>query len=319
MPMNRVQFQPGLSLPAFFKRYGTEEQCLQALLRARWPRGFVCPRCGHRQATVFTRGRQPLWQCKSCAAQTSLTAGTLLAHTKLPLRIWWLAIYLVTQAKNGIAALEMARQLGVCYRTAWRLKHRLMSAMADEEASRQLTGLVQIDDAYLGGERQGGPGEPQWSNKVPFIAAVSTDRRGHPLHLRLDVVSSFRRSTLQAWATDVLSPGAGVLSDGLAAFTGVAWAGFPHEAIVCGRGRRAAQQPRLHWVNTILGNLKTALTGTHHALKVSSYAARYLRAHAYRFNRRFDLPDMVPDLAGALLRHCPYPERELRRPTETRR
>jgi ribosomal protein L37AE/L43A len=317
--MNRVQFQPGLSLPAFFKHYGTEEQCMQALLRARWPGGFICPRCSQTEATVFARGAQRLWQCKSCATQTSLTSGTLLAHTKLPLRIWWLAIYLVTQAKNGIAALEMARQLGVCYRTAWRLKHRLMIAMADEEASRQLTGLIQIDDAYLGGEHPGGPGEPQWSNKVPFIAAVSTNSLGHPLHMRLDVVPSFRRSTLQSWAAGALSPGAEVLSDGLTAFTGVTWAGFAHEAIVCGRGRQAAQQPRLHWVNTILGNLKTAFSGTHHALKVSSYASRYLRAHAYRFNRRFDLPAMIPDLACALLRSRPSSERKLREATETRR
>ena len=319
MPMNRVQFQPGLSLPAFFRRYGTEEQCLQAWIRMRWPHGFVCPRCGHTVASSFTRGTQPLWQCKGCQAQTSVTAGTPLAHTKLPLRVWWLAIYLVTQAKNGIAALEMARQLGVCYRTAWRLKHHLMRAMADAEVSRRLTGLVQLDDAYLGGERAGGVGEPQWANKVPFIAAVSTDARGRPRHMRLDVVPSFRRSVLQEWATQALAPGSAVLSDGLTAFTGVAWAGVPHEAIVCGRGRQAAQQPRLRWVNTLLGNLKTAFSGTHHALKFSSYAARYLRAHAYRFNRRFDLPAMLPDLTGALLRSSPVTERGLRILTEARR
>lgn len=319
MPMNRVQFQPGLSLPAFFKCYGTEAQCLQALIRARWPDGFACPRGGHTEASLFSRDRQQLWQCKHCQAQTSVTAGTLLAHTKLPLRVWWLAIYLVTQAKNGIAALEMARQLGVCYRTAWRLKHRLMSAMADAEVVRQLTGLVQLDDAYLGGERPGGPGEPQWANKIPFVAAVSTDERGHPRYLRLDVVSSFRRSVLREWAAQALAPGASVLSDGLTAFTGVAWAQFPHEAIRCGGGRQAAQHPRLHWVNTILGNLKTSFSGTHHALKFAAYATRYLRAHAYRFNRRFDLPAMLGDLAGHLLRSRPMPERDLRIPTETRR
>jgi len=319
MPMNRVQFQPGLSLPAFFKRYGTEEQCLQALIRARWPHGFACPHCGHGEASIFTRDRQRLWQCKVCQAQTSVTAGTLLASTKLPLRVWWLAIYLVTQAKNGIAALEMARQLGVCYRTAWRLKHRLMSAMADAEVARQLTGLVQLDDAYLGGERGGGPGEPQWDNKIPFVAAVSTNERGYPQYMRLDVISSFRRSVLHEWAAHALAPGTTVLSDGLTAFTGVTWAGFSHEAIVCGRGRQAAQQPRLHWINTILGNLKTSFSGTHHALKFASYAARYLRAHAYRFNRRFDLPAMLGDLTNLLLRSRPVPERDLRNPTEIRR
>lgn len=182
--MNRVQFQKGYSLPAFFQRYGSEEQCMEALLQARWPQGFVCPQCGHHQASTFQRGQQLLWPCQACRVQISLTAGTLMADTTLPLRPWWLAIYLVTQAKNGIAALELARQLGVSYQIAWRLKHRLMSAMNAQEATRQLSGLIQIDDAYLGRERAGGTGEAQRDNTIPFVAAVSTDQ-GRPIHLRL--------------------------------------------------------------------------------------------------------------------------------------
>lgn len=318
MPMNRVQFQPGLSLSAFFRRYGTEEQCLEALIQARWPHGFVCPRCAHRQASRFQRGRQWLWQCTRCRTQTSVTAGTPLAVTKLPLRTWWLAIYLVTQAKNGIAALELARQLGVCYRTAWRIKHTLMAVMADREASRQLTGMVQIDDAYLGGERARGPGESQWNNKIPFIAAIAT-RKGEPTVARFDIVSSFRRSVVHEWAQQVLAPGACVVSDGLTAFTGVTWAGVPHESIVTGRGRKAAGEPRLNWVNTLLSNLKTAFSGTHHALKFAKYATRYLHAHTYRFNRRLDLPAMILRLAGALMKSCSRTEQDLRNPAETRR
>lgn len=114
------------------------------------------------------------------------------------------------------------------------------------------------------------------------------------------------------WAERVLTPEARVLSDGLTAFTGMVWASVPHEVIVCGRGCQAAQQPRLRWVNTILGNFKTALSGTQHALKFAKYAQRYLHAHAYRFNRRFDLPAMVLDLARALLTARPQAEWGLR-------
>jgi ribosomal protein L37AE/L43A len=318
MTMNRVQFQPGLSLRVFFQRYGTEAQCVEALRRARWPEGFRCPRCGHGQASRFQRGHQTLWQCGRCRHQTSLTAGTPMADTKLPLRVWWLAIYLVTQAKNGVAALELARQLGVCYRTAWRLKHKLMAAMADREAARRLAGLIQVDDAYLGGERPGGKGEPQWVNKVPFIAAVST-REGRPEQVRFDVVSSFRRSTIHAWAQQVVDPAARVISDGLTAFAGFAWAGVPHEAIITGSGRKSAREPRLRWVNIILGNLKTSFSGTHHAMAFAKYGQRYLHAHAYRFNRRVDMPSMLPRLARALLGAGLYTERDLRRPAETER
>lgn len=318
MAINRIQFQKGLSLPTFLQRYGSEAQCVEALIRARWPNGFVCPRCAGTAASRLERNQQPLWQCKACRTQTSLTAGTPMADTKLPLRLWWLAIYLVSQAKNGVSGLELARQLGVCYRTAWRIKHKLMAAMAERETSRQLDGEVQIDDAYLGGERPGGPGEPQWHNKVPFIAAIST-HEGRPRHMRLDVVSSFRRSVVHAWAQQALSPAAHVISDGLTAFTGVGWAGHSHEAIVTGSRRKGAQQPRLRWVNTILGNLKTALAGTHHALAFAKYGARYLAAHAYRFNRRFDMAAMVPRLAAALMRSAVATEQSLRRPAETQR
>jgi len=318
MAMNRVQFQAGMSLLTFLERYGTEEQCWEALRRARWPQGFVCPRCTHTGASTFVRGAQRLWQCQHCRAQISLTAGTPLASTKVPLRVWWLAIYLVSQAKNGIAALELSRQLGVCYRTAWRLKHKLMAAMADQEARRRLAGLIQVDDAFLGGERAGGPGQPQWSNKVPFVAAVAT-HDGRPRRVRFDVVPSFCRRALQAWAEQAIRPDSVVVSDGLTAFTGIAWAGVPHEPIVTGSGRRGAQHPRFQWVNTLLSNLKTSLAGTHHAIKFAKYANRYLRSHAYRFNRRFHMAAMIPRLARTLIQAKPLAEAMLRDPAEIRR
>lgn len=319
MAMNRIQFQRGLSLTQFLSRYGTEEQCFQALERARWPGGFVCPHCGHTTASQFQRGRQRLWQCSGCRTQTSLTAGTPLADTKLPLRHWWLAMYFICHAKNGISALELMRHLDVCYRTAWRLKHKVMAAMADREASRQLHGLVQIDDAYLGGERASGPSHAdQWKNKVPFVAAVET-HGGRPWYVRFDCVSSFRREVIDQWARDALAPEATVISDGLTAFTGVAWAGFAHEPIITGSGRKSVQRPELRWVNTILGNLKTAFSGTHHAMKFAKYGLRYLRALQYRFNRRFRLQDIVGRLGYALMSAKAKPEHVLRNPAEIRR
>jgi hypothetical protein len=218
---------------------------------------------------------------------------------------------LVTQAKNGIAALELSRQLGVCYRTAWRVKHKLMAAMLERESGRLLAGLVQVDDAYLGGERSNVPNGKQWENKIPFVAAVSTNK-GRPIHARFDCVSSLCRAALSRWAGSALDSEAKVVSDGLPAFTGIALAGIEHERHIVGRGRRAAQRPELFWVNTILSNLKTSLGGTHHAFKFNKYAARYLTAHQYRFNRRFDLAAMVPRLATALIRAKPLTERRLR-------
>jgi len=145
MAMNRIQFQPGLSLAGFLDQYATEAACARALRRARWPKGFVCPRCeGRRYSRCANRHGDRLWQCSACRHQTSLISDTVFASTKLPLTRWFLALYLLTQSKTNMAALELMRHLGVCYRTAWRIKHKVMQAMTEREAQRQLGGVVQM-------------------------------------------------------------------------------------------------------------------------------------------------------------------------------
>lgn len=122
MPTNQVQFQPGLSMPEFLQRFGTEAQCEAALQAARWPRGFVCPNCGGDARTSFARDGLRYWQCGGCSHQCSLISGTLFEATKLPLTRWFLAMQLLTQSKNNVSALELRRQLGVSYRTAWLMR-----------------------------------------------------------------------------------------------------------------------------------------------------------------------------------------------------
>ena len=111
MAINQVQMQPGLSLFEFVQQYGTESQCEQALAASRWPRGFACPVCRCRRYTTFQRGRRGIWQCQRCHHQASLTAGTIFDSTKLALTVWFLAMHLLTQAKNNVSALELMRQL----------------------------------------------------------------------------------------------------------------------------------------------------------------------------------------------------------------
>lgn len=172
MPRNEVQFQKGMSLSDFLEQYGTEAQCEQALFAWRWPQGFRCPECGHTGHCMLGRG---LYQCPHCRRQTSITAGTLFAGTKLPLTKWLLAIYLLTQSKNGISALELSRQLGIFYNSAWLMKQKLMQAMLEREQGRELTGVFQMDDAYWGGRRRGYKIGRGTRGKTPLIAAVTTD------------------------------------------------------------------------------------------------------------------------------------------------
>ena len=183
MAMNRIQFQPGLSLPAFHAQFGTDGQCADALEASRWPQGFRCPECGDADYYLLKGGKHKTFQCKRCRLQTSLIAGTLFQSTHLALSIWFLAIYLVSQAKTGLSALDLKRQLGVSYPTAWLIQPKLMQAMVERDAQYTLSGDVQVDDAYLGGELAGGKAGRGSENKVPFVAAISLSAEGRPLYI----------------------------------------------------------------------------------------------------------------------------------------
>ena len=307
---NPVQFQKGLSLGGFLARYGSEELCHAALVALRWPDGFACPRCGAREHAVL--GRRRLFQCSACRHQTSVKAGTVFAASKLPLAKWFLAIYLLTQSKNDVAALELMRQLGVRYDTAWLVKQKLMAAMLERNRQRPLAGEVQIDDAYLGGEKkwcEGGKRGRGSPNKIPFLAAVAT-REGRPVAVHLRRVDGFTKEQLGRYARASLAPGARVVSDGLHCFAALAEAGFAHTVIKTGGGPRRPTEPAFAWVNTVLGNVKAAITGTCRALG-ARHTARYLAAYEYRFNRRADLRGMVPRLAYVALRLPPTPYRTI--------
>jgi transposase-like protein len=311
MSINRIQFQTGMSMPEFLKQFGSEEQCEVALEQSRWPQGFVCPCCGETGCSLFIVGSHKMFQCRACRHQTSLTAGTLFQSTKLPLTTWFLAIYLISQAKTGLSALALKRYLGVRYPTAWLIQHKLMAAMAERETLYTLTGPVQVDDAYLGGERSGGKAGRGSENKVPFVAALSLDDDGHPLRIKLTTVSGFTLKAIAAWAKANLAPDCSVLSDGLACFTAVTEAGCQHQTIVAG-GRKPKELPEFLWINTVLGNLKTSLGGAYHSFDFAKYASRYLAAFTYRFNRRFQLATLPTRLLVAAANIGPRPEAWLR-------
>jgi transposase-like protein len=311
MAMNRIQFQAGMSLFEFFQERGTEAQCEAALEEARWPHGFRCPCCGGAAHCVLRVKARKTFQCNGCHHQTSLIAGTLFEGTKLALTVWFLAMYLISQAKSGLSALALKRALGVSYPTAWLMHHKLMQAMVEREAGYRLTGTVQLDDAYLGGELSDGTVGRGSANKVPFLAAVSVNEQGHPLRAKFAQLPGFTRKAIAAWAEETLCPGTTVRSDGLACFAGVTDAGCAHEPIIVG-ARKPKDVPLLHWVNTVLGNVKTGLSGSYHAFDFGKYAERYLGAITYRFNRRFALHALPGRLLAAAVATGPRPERRIR-------
>src|SRR3954466_3231942 len=189
----------GLSEVELWGRWGREGACRKALFAMRWREGPTCPACGG--SSFCALRTRKVSRCNHCKEQLSLTAGAVFQDTKLPLVTWFAAIYHLTQAKNGISSIELARRLGVRQPTAWLVKHKLMRAMAVREAAKpKLAGRVEMDDAYLGGERSGGKRGRGAAGKTPFVAAVETTAERKPRRLRLTVVEGFREREVERLA-----------------------------------------------------------------------------------------------------------------------
>lgn len=312
MGKNRIQMQKGLSLDQFSNTYGTEEQCEAAVEKSRWPEGFRCMKCGCDHPYIYRKKTVKVFQCSACRKQVTLTEDTIFHSTKLTLRQWFQAMFFMTQSKNNISALELRRLLDVSYPAAWRVKHKLMQVMFERESQTKLSGRVEVDDAYFGGELVGGKAGRGSENKIPFIAAVQTNNSGNPIYAAFHQVKSFCLDEVRSWANTSLTPGTVVVSDGFNCFPAVADAGCFHQREIVGKARKSTSMECFKWINTILGNLKTATTGTYHAFAFEKYGYRYLGECQYRFNRRFDLKIILTRLVHAAAQTGSRTERFLR-------
>lgn len=307
MARNPIQFQDGLSLSAFTQRYGTEAQCASAVAAWRWPNGFVCPNCGGTAHGIV--GKRRLYECHACHRQTSLKSGTIFAKSLVPLTKWFQCMWLLTQSKGSVATLELARQLDLKWDSAWLMRQKLMQVMLEREAGRKLSGRIEVDDALLGGRQgvaDGGKQGRGGSNKVPFVPAVET-RDGRPQRVQFIPVATHSQAEIARIAKAHFEPGSTIVSDGLSCFPAVVTAGCIHEQRIVSRvGMPAMKMPAFRWVNTVLGNLKTAIAGTFKSIR-RPYAARYLAEFQYRFNRRAHLPRMLDRLASVAANTGPRP------------
>ena len=215
-------------------------------------------------------------------SKTSSTAGTIFHATKLPLTLWFAAVHLIVTAKNGISSVELGRRLGVKQPTAWTMKHKIMAVMARREADTPLSGRVEMDDAYLAGARAGGKRGRGAPGKTPFVAAVSTSPEGRPRKVKLVPLKGFRKREIARGAKRWLAPGSEVLTDGLRCWNALDGVVGSHRAIRTGSGRQAARMGPFKWVNTTLGNIKSAITGTYRKLG-PDHAQRYLASFAWRY------------------------------------
>ena len=296
----------GLSEAEFRQRYGTEAQCRAALFQLRWGKGWACPGCGH-GGYAELKGRA-VYQCNRCKRQVGLTAGTVFHWTKLPLTTWFLAIYHLSQSKGGMSSVELARRLGTRQPTAWLIKHKLMAAMEAREAEKpRLEGRVEVDDAYLGGRARAASAagaRPARRRSWPRSRRRPSASPGGSAHRRQGLQEEGDRDAGQARPRrrQQRRDRRPVLLDG--------GHGRPAAPLPDGHRQRAeaAKWAPFTWVNTALGNIKTALAGTYHHVS-AKHAQRYLTSFAWRFNRRYQLDTLTERLAYACARTAPHPYR----------
>jgi transposase-like protein len=267
------------SVIEFQRRCPDEAACRGYLFASRWPDGFRCPACGGGEVGV--EHSRHLWQCRGCGRQTSVTAGTAMHKTRLPLTVWFWAAYLVSTHGPGISALQLQRQLGICrYETAWTILHKLRRAMVAPERE-PLTSEVEVDEGFLGGRDSDLRGGRQREGKPLVAVAVRSNGSGR---LRLQLLPDASSASLTPFVASSVAVGAIVHTDGWAGYSRLRAAGFDHQP----RKQRARFADR-EWVlpraHRALSNLKTWLQGTHHGVS-PKHLQVYLDEFVFRHNRR---------------------------------
>jgi len=260
------------------ERFATDEACLEYLFKVRWPEGFRCPHCGHEKAWSTKRN---LFHCARCGFQTSVTAGTLFKETRKPLRLWFRAIWHVTNQKYGANALGLQRALGLgSYHTAWTWMHKLRRAMV-RPGRDQLSGTVQADEVYIGGEKPGKRGRGATGKAlVDIMVELKESRIGR---IRLRHVPDASGPSLEGAIKEDIEPGSAVQTDGWGVYERLSELGYVHEII---RKEAAVGRNVLPKVNRIAALLKRWLLGTYQGRVEHSHLDYYLDEYTFRFNRR---------------------------------
>jgi hypothetical protein len=193
-----------MTFDEFVKRFSTKEQCRECLFSIRWPDGFVCPKCGH---TRMWPVGDLLYECQKCGHQTSVTAGIIFQDTRKPLRVWFTAIWCITTQKTGASATGLMQVLGLKqYQTAWTWLHKIRKAMVSPERTK-LTGTVEVDETYIGGEESAGKRGRGTENKTLVAVAVKLDKKRYPARIRLSVIQDASEASLKPFVTSDIEEG----------------------------------------------------------------------------------------------------------------
>lgn len=260
--------------------FPSDDSCVDYLEQLRWPDGFVCPECG--AGSGWRISQRQMWMCSACGRKTSVTAGTIFHRSRTPLSTWFAAVWFVTSTKNGVSALALQHQLGFgSYETAWAWLHKLRRAMVRPDRD-QLSGLVELDETFVGGVSVGKAGAS--TDKVPVQVAVERVSKTKLGRVRFALADAPGSLSLVEFGCNVVEPGSTIRTDGARMLRRLADRGYVHEYSTGYNAPDKSQElPGVHMVASLL---KRWLIGTLHYRVSDKHLEYYLDEYAFRFNRR---------------------------------
>jgi len=265
-------------LPELIERFGSEDKCHTYLEGLRWPDGVRCPRCDSDKISRIKARRQ--FDCDGCRYQFSVRVGTLFHDSKLPLWKWFLAVYIMSESKKGVSANQLKRMLGVSYKTAWYLCHRIRDAMGDGE-EKPLLGIIEADETWHGGKRRGTGSGPYSSGKTMIVGAVA---RGGEVRLR--VTRGRDRGTLSRFLNEVVDDtAAAIYTDDWVGYVGIGDDNTQHVAVNHASKEWVRGDVHTNTVENVWSLFKRSVIGSYHQVSAKHLPA-YLDELEWRYNNR---------------------------------
>lgn len=269
-----------ISLRNFQRNYGTNERCLEAIKKLRFPDGMPCPKCTKTSAFYPVTGRTS-YACKLCGHHIYPLAGTIFEKSTTPLQYWFFAMYLMTQTRSGTSAKQLERMLGVTYKTAWRMFKQIRLLM-DESGNGMLDGIVEIDETYIGGKGSNRAYKWHGNEKQKEILMGMLQREGKAY---LKHVPNTGKYTLIDQIKTNVSPTAHVMTDELATYVNLPKLGYKHGAVNHGAKEYVKGNVHTQNIEGLWGGLKRGVYGVYRIVS-KKYLQAYADEYAFRYNHR---------------------------------
>ncbi|MFI5394199.1 MAG: IS1595 family transposase [Candidatus Binatia bacterium] len=293
-----------MTLRELMTTFPTEETCKQFLMEHRWPAGVTCPRCGTSDHVYALATRPWHWECsnKDCrkgnAYRFSITAGTIFEDTKYPLKVWFEVLWSILNAKKGISAMQIQRQIGAkSYQTAWYMCHRLRASMNDPKF-RKLMGVVEVDETFIGGKTKnrhvGKRGQGTgWQGKTPVIGAIS--RKGSVV---AKMIENTDTETLEGFVREAVDPKVRlVVTDDAGGYRKLQDKGFRHEVVAHSQNEYVRGEAHTGHIESFWSLLKRGIMGSYHHVS-KKYLPLYLAEFTFRYNNRHNEEIFETAIAG---------------------